>query len=170
MGKAERYYLQGIESQKAQDFLGAYNSFALAAQTNPDKEVYKKAFENIRPLMMKQKGSLKLTEAKRASELRMTEEMLAAAAEALKLDPTLTEAQIFWAKAVIELKIEEDFRNAKERLLRAKASLSKNPEPCFLLAKLLYLTNDKRSAKRELEEALKRDPRHPGAKKLLEEI
>lgn len=170
LGKAEKYFQQGLESQKTQDYLTAYNSFALASQTNPNKENYKRSLEEVRPLMQRQKAQHKLTEAKRASEMRMTQEMMNAAAEALKLNPDLSEAQVLWAKGVIELHLPDDFRAAKERLLRAKAALPKNADASFLLGKLLWILGDTKAAKKELEETLKREPKHTGAKKLLEEI
>lgn len=170
VGKAEKFYTDGMALQKAQDFMGAYNSFALAAQTNPKKDTYKKALEEIRPLMLRQKAELKLEDARSAYKLRLTEEMFAAADEALRYYPDLAEAQVLWAKGVLDLKKDDQYRTAKERLLRAKAALPKNAEASFQLGRVLVILGDRKQAKAAFEETLKRDPKHPGAKRQLEEL
>jgi len=170
LAKAEKAYHDGMAQQRQQDFISAYNSFTLASQLNPERDLYRKAMEDIRPLLNRQKAQIKANEARGANEMRLPEEMFRAAEEALKLAPDLAEAQLFWAKGVIELKKDELYRMAKERLIRAKAALPKNPEPCYLLGHILLLLGERKSAKREFQETLKRDSFHSGAKRQIEEL
>jgi curved DNA-binding protein CbpA len=170
MTKAERYYHEALEHQKNGRAIEAFNSFNLAAQTNPDKALYQKKAEEVRPLMQQEKARLKLAEAQRAVEFRVWDDIKRHCAHALQLDPQLDEAKLLWARAVIELQEDDDFKSAREHLLRVKAKLQKNPEAPFQLARLLLLSGETKAAKKELEEALKRSPQHPGAQKLLKEL
>jgi len=170
VGKAERYFQQGQESERARDYLNAYNSYALAYQLNPERLNFQDAMEAIRPMMMKQKAVQKLEEAKAAFQLSCSDDCLKLCDEALKMNPDLPEAQVLWARVIIDTRKLDEFPSARERLLRARAMMSKSAEAPFLLGKIALMLGDKKSAKKEFEEALKRDPQHPSAKKLLEDL
>lgn len=170
IGKAERYYKTGLEQMKSQDYVAASNSFVLAAQTNPQQEKYKKALEDCRPLMHRQKARTIIDNAKKSAQLGYDMEVFKAAEESLRLDPSLADAQLLVGRGIVELRLLDRFKDAKSLLLRAKASLPKDAEPCLYLAKVLIVLEDSKAAKKELEEALRRNPNCTPALKLLENV
>ena len=170
IGKAETYYKAGLEQLKAQDFVAAANSFVLASQTNPTQEKYKKSLEDARPLMHRQKAKQTLELAKKSLGFGMGKDVLNMVEEALRFDPTLGEAQFIAGKCIVELNLLDRFRDAKGFLMRARAALPKDPEPCIYLGKVFLGLDDSKAAKKEFEEALKRSPQNAVAKQLLSKI
>jgi curved DNA-binding protein CbpA len=171
LGKAEYHYKSGLAQQKDRDFLGAANSFALAMQLNSEREIYKKAYEQMKPLVAREKAKQTLEKAKAKYENRGADkEILSMAEEALHSDPSLAEAQLLSAKLILELNLVDRVRDAKERLLRAKASLPKDLEPTFQLGKAYLALGESKAAQKEFEEVLKRNPKHIQAKKHLDKL
>ncbi len=170
IGLAEKYFKDGKQAAEKQEYIAAFNSFTLALQYVPDKDLYKKELESVRPLMVRQRAEQKVKESERAFEMKIYDECMLAAEEALQLQSDLPIAQILWAKAVMIQSDESKFKAARERLLRAKAGLPKSPEPCFLLGKLSSMQGDTKTAKKELQEALSRDPKFMPAKNLLQDL
>lgn len=168
--KAEKFYQEGLELQRQQDFVSAHNAFALASSNAPDRNTYIRAIADIKPLVNKQKGETLLSRAKGALEFKLPKEAFDLSSELLKATPDHPEAQLIWARAVLELKKAEDYKAARERLKTAKAKMPKDPLPCFFLGRILIALDDKKAAKAALEEALKRDPHHTASKKLLEDL
>lgn len=166
--KAEKYYQDGQQLQRANDYVAAYNAYALASQICPEKDQYRKAYEDSKPLMLKAKAQDRLEAAKRSFDLRLWDEMYEASHEALKYDAALHEASLYFARAVLELGRDEDYKLAKERMVRAKAGM-KSTESALLLGRILLALGEKRSAKKEFEEVLKREPKNQAAQKLLDE-
>ncbi|MBN8555224.1 MAG: DnaJ domain-containing protein [Deltaproteobacteria bacterium] len=171
IGKAEHYYKAGLAQQKERNYLAAGNSFALAFQMNPSRDIYKKAYEQMKPLMAKEKGKQTLENAKiKFENLGASKEILSMVEEVLHSDPGLADAQLFSGKLILDLGITERVRDAKERLLRAKAVLSKDPEASFQLGRAYLALGDFKAAEKEFEETLKRNPSHLLAKKQLDKL
>lgn len=169
IGRAEHLYKQGLKLLEEKDFVGAGNSFSLAMQTNPQRDQYKKAFEDVKPRMELQRAQEGLTRALNALKLSgASAEVLTTAQEALKLNPQLHEAQYVVGRCLVELNKVSRMRDAKEMLLRAKAALPKNADVCFYLGRALQAMGEDDAAKRAFEEAIKRDPKHAAAKKHLD--
>ncbi len=168
--RAEKHYKTGLELQKKSDFVGAASSFALAYQTNPEREQYKKAYEDVKPMMHKQRAKELVNSATEALQKKRYNDVLEISEQALKYDPSVGEGLLMAGRAILELGLVDRYGDAKEMLLRSKASLPKNPDPCIYLAQVLVFLGEKKIAKKELEAALKRHPNHAGAKKLLQQL
>lgn len=170
MAKAETYFQEGMKQQKAGNFVAAYNSFGLAAQTYPERDNYSSWMEAVKPMMAKQKAKETMESAMKSAELGMTADILKMAQDALRLDPTLPSAQYLVGRGIVELNLVDQIRDAKEMLARAKVGLPKDAGPCYFLAKALLGMGDSKLARRECEEALKRNPKYTAAQKLLEKL
>ena len=170
-GKAEFHFKAGQESEKEKDYLTAYNSYALAYQINPKRDIYQKALETVKPYMQKQKAQKILDQVKANMKLvGSSEEFLKLLDETLQLDPSLAEAHLYLGRLILELNISARFSDAKEMLRRAKASLPRSADAPYYLARALHHLGDDKAALREIDEALKRDPKHQNAKKLSEKL
>lgn len=87
IGRSEHLYKQGLKQQEEKDYIAACNSFLLAVQSNPTREQYRKALENVKPQMQLQKAQEGLERAKKALQgSGASLEILRAAEEALRLD------------------------------------------------------------------------------------
>ncbi len=169
IGKAEHHFKQGLEQEKARDYMAAYNSYVLAVQLNANREQYQKAMNDVRPYMLKEKAKQIIEKAHVKVQLAGSgQDILQMAEDAMRCDPDLTDAQLLWAKQIVELKMVDKVRDAKERLLRAKAKLPKDPEPRYLLARCHLFLGDDDAALREAEEVLKIQPSHGGARRIVD--
>jgi len=157
IGKAETFYKKGLKFMDDGDYVSASNSFAFAMQTNPERTLYQKAYEDIKPKMQHQQAQRYLEKALSAGEIGITEESFAIAEQSLKYDSSIPKAQLLVAQGIIELDLNARFREARELLLRAKASMPEDPTPCVLLAKLYQAQGQKKEAKKEYAEALRRN-------------
>jgi curved DNA-binding protein CbpA len=168
--RAEEAYQEGLKQEKERHYIKALNCFSLAHQLNPKRAEYKRAHDSLLPLATRQRAEERASEAASLFKTQMYEEAFAAASEALRMESQIPEAQMVWAQCIVELNKTELFRDARERLLRVKASMPKSAEPSFFLARLHLSLGETKSAKQELLEALQRDPKHSAAQKLLGQI
>jgi curved DNA-binding protein CbpA len=168
--RAEEAYQEGLKQEKARHYIKALNCFSLSHQLNPKRAEYKRAHEALLPLATRQRAEERASESASLFKGQLYSEAFDASSEALRMDPQIPEAQMVWAKCIVELNKTEFFRDARERLLRAKASMPKSAEPSYFLARLHLIAGDTKSAKQELVEALKRESKHTAAQKLLEQI
>lgn len=170
IGKAELYYQQGIEAQRKGDISGAFNFFNLASQLNPSKEIYQRAKNEIQPLLHQNKAKALIEKAQHFLDIGLFNDALQFADEAVKLDTESGEAAYIAAKSIVELGLQERLEDALHLLRRARTKLSHDPEPCVLLGRLYLTRREKEKARLEFEAALKRQPQHSHAKKLLSKL
>ncbi len=170
-GKAEFLYKKGLEHEKKNEFILAFEAIMEAKKIAPDREQYAKALERIKPHMYRQKAYAQFSEVKKAL-LRnaATADILLQLDEIVRYDPHLVEAKVYLAKTILDLNETNRFRDAKEMLLRTKAHFKTDGEPCYLLARLAFSLGENKLAEKELAEALEREPTHAAAKKLLSKI
>ncbi len=168
--RAEEAYQEGLKHEKERHYVKALNCFSLSLQLNPKRPEYKRAHDAIMPVATRERAEGKSTEAAALFKTQLYQEAFAASSEALRLDSQNTEAQMVWAQCIVELNKSEFFRDARERLLRAKAAMPKSGDPGYFLARLHLSLGEIKSAKQELLEALQRDPKHSAAEKLLSRI
>lgn len=118
--------------------------------------------QKARELTQRAEQNLKLTGA--------TLEIVKLLHEAHDLDPQLAEAQWMYGRCIVDLNMIDRIRDAKEFLLRAKASMATHPDPCVYLGRVYRILGDNESAEKSFREALRRDPRHNAAKKYLADL
>lgn len=170
-GKAEHSYKAGLEYEKNHDYVGAYNSFVIAHQIDPKRDVFEKAIDRVRPLMNGQKACRLLEEIKsEASTSGATPELMKRLEDVLRIDPQLEDALLWMGRFILELGPASRIKDAKEMLLRARASNLTSAEPCYYLARAYEALGELKAAIREVSEALKRNPKHLPSKKLLEKL
>jgi DnaJ-domain-containing protein 1 len=167
-GKAEFNYKAGLAAEKNRDYLTAYHSFVIALQLDPKRDVFTKALDRVRPLVHVQKAEDAFNVIKsEAATSGVTPELLKRLEDVLKIAPLISGAQLLMGRFLLEIGPPDKLRDAKEMLLRAKAADASSAEPCYYLARVFEALNDHKAALREVNEALKRNPRHASSKKLL---
>jgi len=167
IGKAEAVYKQGLEAEAASRFVEAANHYQMASQLNPEKDLYEKALQKIRPELEKHKALDFIKNAKKALEIGLADDALLSAEQAMKMDPQNFEAAVLAAKSILESGLRERIQDAFEMLRRAKVNLPKNAEACFLLGRVYQVKREEDKAILEYEEALRRDPQMSLAKNYL---
>ncbi|PIR23596.1 MAG: hypothetical protein COV44_02000 [Deltaproteobacteria bacterium CG11_big_fil_rev_8_21_14_0_20_45_16] len=167
IGKAEMIYKQGLEAEAQSRFVEAANHFQMASQLNPEKNLYEKALQKIRPELERYKASEFIKSAKKALELGLADDALLASEQAMKMDPQNFEAAVLAAKSILKCGMKERIQDAFEMLRRAKVNLPKNAEACFLLGQVYQVKREEDKAILEYEEALRRDPQMSLAKNYL---
>lgn len=171
LGKAETAFKKGLELASQFDFLGAEVSIQEAIRLAPKREVYKDELRKLEPQLKRAKAKKQFLETKKQYELVGAEYRFSKILEdVIQSDPDLIEAHLLLARLYMELRRDDKTRDCREMLLRAKAQMKQSADPAFLLAKLYFAAGDFKSAKKEVEEALARDPKHGPSKKLLEQL
>jgi molecular chaperone DnaJ len=168
MGKAEHLYKLGLAALKMKDYASAAQQFQLALQLQPDRPQYRKSYEELVPFLELHKAEHLLKEAEGSLTAGFSTEALEKAEQALRMMPESVQAKWIVGRAILESGESTRFKEALEMLQRAKAGMPKNPEPSILIAQIYYKRKDRDKAILELEEALRRDPQHAQAHRLLQ--
>lgn len=171
MGKAEALYKKALQLESQKSYSDAADSLREAIKLQPKREIYKQAYDRIIPLAQsKQSERSAFILANRIDELGWSVEIFQEVENAYKMQPQLIELQTLLGRGIVEMRLIDRARDAKEMLFRAKAHQPQNNDVCIALAKAYVMLGDKKAAEKELQTLIKKSPDYLPALKLLEKI
>jgi tetratricopeptide (TPR) repeat protein len=166
--RAARHVHEGERAEQSGDLVAAANSYKLAVQLAPDRQDIVSAFNRVREAVAK---SLADNYEKQARYEESHGGWLAAAKSWAKVcegRPQSAEPHMLAAQAYLHCG--KDIRRAQEFAQRAVMLAPDDPKTRTTLGRILINLGLKLNAKRELEAALKLDPKNELAKNLLREL
>lgn len=171
MGKAETFYKLGLEQEKNQNYLEAYNAFVAAIKIIPNRKIYTQAKDRVQGPAFRERSKdlIKLCQ-KKIKDQGFSEEVFSQLDDIFRMDSQSVECQALLAQAIVALRKIDRLRDAKEMLLRAKSVKPMDLDIQLSLAKALVLFGDNKGAEREARNILKQDEQHADALKFLDKL
>jgi curved DNA-binding protein CbpA len=167
-GKAKRFYEAGRAAFAAERWLEASASVRLAIAFDPQNEAYKEGFADVVLKANEIRSAQILNEAQGALDDRQPAEALALYEEALHLRPH--DPEINHKAAHLGLVVGADLRKAKEFASTACEVEPDNAKHHRLLGQIYKAANLTANARREIETALRLDPKDSEAKAALKSL
>ncbi|UCE85464.1 MAG: DnaJ domain-containing protein [Deltaproteobacteria bacterium] len=166
--KAKRFYEAGKAAFKAERWLEASASVRLAIAFDPQNEAYKEGFSEVVVKANAIRSAQILTEAEAALDMRRPDEALALYEEALHLRPH--DPEVNHTAARLALVVGTDLRKAKEYAATACEVEPDKASHHRLLGQIYKAANLTANARREIETALRLDPKDKEAKAELKRL
>lgn len=160
--KAKSFFESGMTALKAGRWIEASASVRLAIAFDPGNQAYRESFGAVQRKASEERGALLLRQAERALEVRDHREALRLLEEALHHRPHDPQANFEAARLVLLLG--EDPKRAKEYAARACEIVPENAAYRRLLGQVYRSAGLVANARRELEAALRIDPKDASIK------